>query len=135
MLKEHEKWAMADKAKKNNFFIEVNWNPDDKTTNKSKVLRFTFPDGKTAFIPRQQMQEILFAIGTPKDQQRMIPQKLTKVRWYETVLGIKATKNIAKGQMINVPVKISLPTVEEEIIAELKKENRNKSGIIVPKGR
>jgi hypothetical protein len=45
------------------------------------------------------------------------------------VVGVKATKDIHKGEMMNFPIKISLPESYQNVIGEVKKDNP----IIVPK--
>ena len=120
MLKEHEKFRVLDENKINNFFIEANWKGKDPRTNDCKVLRFTFPGGKEAYIKKEYLNAILFALGNEVEQRQLLPQKLSRVRWYETILGIRAEKDIHKGEMINVPVKLSIPSEEEQIIGELR---------------
>ncbi len=128
MLKDAEKWRMLDTAKQNNFFIEANWRPEDEATNEGKILKFTFPDGKVSYIKRDDLNQILFAIGTPADQRKMIPQTLTKVKWYETVLSVKANKDIRKGEQITFPIKLTMPATEEKVVGEVK---GNKSKFII----
>ena len=60
-------------------------------------------------------------MGTEEQQRKMIPQKISEARYLRTTLGIKATKDIRKGEMINVPVELKLPSIEQEIIGEIKK--------------
>ena len=76
---------------------------------------------------------ILFAIGNEAEQRKMIPQKLTRVKWYETVVSVKATKDIRKGENITFPIKITLPSVEEEVIREVKRESN--LGLLTAKSR
>ena len=121
MIKTYEKFRIIDSAGKSAVVIEVNWNPYNPETNECKILKFNYPDGTTSYVKRELLNQFLFAIGTPEMQRKIIPQKLTKVRWYETILGVKATKDIRKGEMINFPIKISLPPIEEEVIGELTK--------------
>lgn len=120
MLDTYEKFRIKDESGDNHFFVEVNWDLKDKKINECKLLKITFPDGKIAYVKRELMHEMLFAIGDAESQKKMIPQKVIHTKWLETVLGIKATKDIRKGEMINVPVKISLPSQEEEIIGKLR---------------
>ena len=87
---------------------------------------------KEYFIDKKILLEILFVIGKPEEQQKMIPQTLKKVKWYETILGIKATKDIRKGEMINVPIKLTLPTEERDIISKISRP-ANGSNLIIPK--
>lgn len=121
MLTEHHKCNFIDQSDKHAFTAEVNWEPDNEKTNNSKIVKLHCEDGKYAYIKREHLLEFLFAIGQPEDQQKMIPQTLTSTRWYETVLSIKATKNIRKGEEIVFPIKLSLPPIEQEIIAEAKR--------------
>ena len=140
MLSGHEKFKLIDINGRPAATVEVNWNPEDKETNECKILKFTYPDGTVSYVERKLLNELLFAIGKPEDQRKMIPQIDRKVRWYETVLGVIATKDIRKGETINFPIKITLPSIEEEVIGELSKKYNvdkgritKKSGIIVPK--
>lgn len=134
MLEKFEKFKIIDiNGRDTKMRIEVNWNSDDKKSNECKILKLTFPDGNKAFIKKELLFSLLFTIGSKEEQRKMIPQKLTKVRWYETILGVKATKDIRKGEMINFPIKISLPNIEEEIIREIKQSKVDKkSQFIIP---
>lgn len=126
MLKTHEKFRLIDKSKKNDFFAEVNWNLTDQKTNDCKVVRFTFPDGKEAFVERKHLLELVFAIGRPEDQVRLIPQTEETVHWRKTVLGVKATKDIRKGEMLNFPIEISFPCpyAKREFIGKIEKPGK-----------
>ena len=115
MIDGHEKFKMEDLAGKHDWFMEVNWE-DDKKTRDCQVIKLTFPNGDTAFTKKDHLYSVLFAIGNPKQQAEIIPQKLTRSRWYETTVGVKAKKDIRKGEQIIFPVKFSLPAVEEEVI-------------------
>lgn len=119
MINDYEKFVLPDENKEKNVIVEVNWNLKDEKVKGCKVLRFTFPNGDAMLVKREYLNQILFAIGNPEDQRRMIPQNMETVHWRETVLGIKATKDIRKGEMINFPIKISFPcTLVKEVIGE-----------------
>jgi len=120
MIIEYQKFQLPDLNKKNHLKAEVNWS-NDKKINESKVIKFICPNGEEIFVKREHLNEVLFAIGKPEDQQKMIPQKIVTVHWYETVLGVKATKDIRKGEMMNFPIKISIPCNNvKEFIGEAK---------------
>ncbi len=121
MITNHEKFRLIDENKNGEFFIEVNWNEKDATINECKLLKFVFPDGKCIFVKREHLNAILFAIGKEEDQRKMIPLKLSHVKWYETTVSIKAKKDIHKGENITFPIKITLPSVEQEAISEIKR--------------
>jgi len=120
MLTTYEKFRLVDEGKNNEFYAEVNWNPKDPKSNDCKLIKFTFPNGETCTVRRDVLVSVLFVMGTEEQQRKMIPQKITEVRYWETVLGIKANKDIKKGENINVPVKLKLPPIEKEIIDSIK---------------
>ncbi len=120
MLNHYEKFRMQDEGKNNEFYVEVNWDKNPKT-NDCKVLKFTFPDGTESFVKREYLNALLFAIGSQEEQRKLIPQTITRVKWYETVVSVKAKKDIPKGDLITFPIKLSLPSMEQEAIAEVKK--------------
>jgi len=132
MIDTYEKFRMLDENKKNDFYIEVNYDYDKD--NQSNILKVTFPNGDICYLKRNLLNELLFALGNPEEQKKMIPQTLTRVKWYETVVSVKAKKDIQKGENITFPIKISLPTEKQEVIGEIKGvATKTKSGLIIPK--
>lgn len=119
MLSEHHIVNLIDRSGKHNFTAEVNWNPEDAKSNKSKVIRLKCSDGKEAYVTREDLLQFFFAIGTPEQQQKLMPQTLTKMRWYETILTVKAHKDIRRGEEVTFPVKLSLPPIEDEVVSAI----------------
>jgi hypothetical protein len=132
MITEHEKFRLKDQNGKHDLIAEVNWNPEDEATNNSQVLRFTWPDGTKSFVKREYLNAMLFAIGTAADQRKMIPQKIHRSRWYETVISVEAKNDIKKGEKITFPLKITLPTFEQEVVAELQTKLHKQGKILKP---
>ena len=126
MIQGHEKFRIPDENKINDLLAEVNWNIRDRKTNECKVIRFTFKDGTEAYVKKEHLHAILFTIGNEEEQKKLIPQKITRVKWYETVLSVKATKDIHKGENITFPIKLTIPATEEDVIGEIKREERAK---------
>lgn len=122
MIKGYEKFRVPDINKHKDFIAEVNWNPYDKSSNECKLVRFTFPSGDTSVVKREHLHAILFAIGKEDDQKKLIPETVTRIRNYETVLGITATKDISKGEKINVHVKIPIPLSQDDVLVGSKKK-------------
>lgn len=120
MIQGHEAFQIEDSNGKNHLTLEVNWSEDSKVKDCQlvKVTMRTDKGDYTAIIRRDLFYSFLFAIGRAEEQREIIPQTLTKVRWLETVLGIKATKDIRKGEMINVPVKLSIPLEKQAVITK-----------------
>lgn len=108
MIKDHQKFRLPDARGEHHIDAEVNWN-DDPEIKDCKVIRLTMADGKHAFLKREDLNQILFAIGDEEDQRALIPQTLVTVHWRETVLQVKATKDIRKGEQITFPIKMSIP--------------------------
>ena len=132
MMIDHQKFRVPDQSGgKGDFFAEVNWNPEDKETNECGVIKFTFPDKTQAYVKREHLHAILFAMGSPSEQKKMIPTTLTKTRWYETVVSVTAKKDIYKGEQITFPIKLSLPLSREEVIGGFEKPKE--SQILLPK--
>ena len=125
MIEERRVFKFPDRDMKANIEVEINWNPKDEKTNKCKVLKFKFDD-KEVYVNKEHFLTFIFMMGNSEEQQKMIPQRITNVRKYETVLGIKAKQDIKKGETINCLVEIPLPDIVNEIIGEHKKD----SGII-----
>lgn len=109
MILDYEKFTLADEGKENDLIAEVNWDQKDASTNHSQVVRFIFPDGKTCLVKRDLLNSLLFAIGRPEDQRKMIPQKLQPVHHWERALKLKAKEDIPKGGDIIVKVHGSIP--------------------------
>jgi hypothetical protein len=130
MIKGHEKFRIPDQAKVGDFFAEVNWNPKDPKTNDCKFVRFTFPDGSSATVDRDHLHAILFAIGNEEQQRKLIPKVDRTVRKYETVVSVKATKDIRKGEEITFPLSLNLPEITEEKIGTAPKEQK----VLTPRG-
>mgnify|MGYP001575376999 CR=1 FL=1 len=118
MISDYQKFRIPDTKGNNHLTAEVNWNESDEETNECKMLRVTLPDGETALVKREYLNQILFAIGKAEDQRSLIPQKFETVHWRRTTLGIKATKDIHKGEMINFPIEISFPCTNTKELIE-----------------
>lgn len=137
MILQYEAFTLHDEAKENDITAEVNWDTTDQKTKDSQVVRMTFPDGKQAFINRDELNFLLFAIGKEEDQRKMIPQKLQPVHHWEKTLQLKAKTDIPKGGDIVVKVHGSIPCLltkeiigdaafGEEVRREMTKKNAKK---------
>jgi len=122
MLHSHEKIRIPDIARERDLVLEVNWNQKDPRTNECKAIRVHYPDGSMATIAKEHLHAFLFSIGTEEQQRQLIPQTTKRSRWYETTISVKAKKDIRQGEEITFPLKLSLPTLEQEVVAEMKTE-------------
>ena len=122
MIKNHEQFKIPDENKSKELILEVNWNPRDTKTNDCKFIKAIFPNGDTSLIRKEHLNAVLFAIGTEEEQRKMIPQTTIHSRWYETVVSVKAKKDIQKGDAITFPIKLSLPSLHEQAIAGIRKD-------------
>ncbi len=126
MITSHQKFFIPDENHENNLNLEVNWEPKNEKINECKFIRVLFPDGKTAVIKREYFHSILFAISRAEEQRKMIPVIVQEVRNYQTILGITASKDIAKGEKINVRVNIPIPSQRDEIIMDANEQLQEK---------
>ena len=130
MITGYEKLKVPDQGGSEDLIFEVNYSDQPEVQN-CQTLKITYPDGTHGYLKREHLMSVLFAIGRPEDQRKLIPQKLVTIRKYQTMLGIVAKKDIKKGEKIDVEVDIPLPPIEQEIISEAK-NLLAKSNIIVP---
>ena len=122
MLVEHHVFIPDDRAKKHKFTFEVNWNESDKATNDSKIIKIGCSCGKSSYVKREDMLQFFFAIGTVEDKKKMIPQSITRVHEQDMFVGIKATKDIRKGEEVNFKFKVSIPCSVVDAIGEVRVE-------------
>lgn len=124
MIIEYEKFRVPDDNKKHDWFFEVNY--DDKPeTQDCKILKVTHPDKSVSYVKKEHLMAILFAIGNAAEQREMTPQIVTKTKRYETVLQVKATKDIRKGESITFPVSFTLPVSREDKIGAVPKSKNH----------
>ena len=116
MIDGHEKFKLQDLDKKGDWFMGVNWKPDDETINECKVLRITHPDGQVTHLKKEHFMSMLFAIGNAAEQREMTPQVITKTRHYSTVVSVKAKKDIRKGEDVTFPIELTLPAENQEVV-------------------
>ena len=129
MIKGYEKFRIEDASGKNDFFIEVNYNKDEDVQD-CKTLKVTFPNREQAYIKRDTFLAMIFAIGRPEDQIKLIPQKIIKKRRFESLVRMKALKDIKKGEEIITTCYHDLPDLVDEVIGTLPV---NKSPLLLPK--
>ena len=120
MIKGNEKFAFRDESKSGKTItFEVNWN---ERSMGCKEIKIVCPNGEEMVIKKEYLHAMLFAIGNENEQRQLIPQVKRTSRWYETVVSVKATKDIKKGEDVTFPLKLTMPTFDEEIIADAKRE-------------
>ena len=130
MMSDHQVMRVPDENKIHPLELEVNWNPRDTKSNGCKLIRVLYPDGRQAILRKEHLMAAMFAFGNEVEQRQLIPQTTTRSKWYKTMLGITAHKDIRKGEKINVNVNIPIPTVEEEVAAEIKRELLKKPALL-----
>lgn len=128
MIEHYEKFVLHDKNGNNDIEADVNWRPDDEDLNKCQIVRFKLGK-KTAYISKDELNALIFIIGSRNEQRKMIPQKLTKVRHYNTFVNIMATRDVKRGEIIRGPVTITIPAVSEEIIGEIAKQAKSSNDV------
>ena len=106
MTKDHRKFSVQDLSNKgNDITLEVNWN---KKVKDNQFLKFKIAD-KEAIISYNHLWTILFITANDEQQQeKMLPTKLEMVRTYNTIVDIKAKKNIKANETIRIPMSVTI---------------------------
>lgn len=127
MLTEHHIVYLPDKNGGSKLTAEVNWRDDDEIK-ECKVIKFTFPDGKSTFVEKKYLHEFLFAIGKPDEQRKMIPQTIRPVHNTTLEFELQATKDIKKGEKIRTirSVSIECPLYQQEVIGDIRADKDKK---------
>ena len=104
MIREHRRFSIQDTSGRgNDIEMEVNWN---KQVAGNKFIKFQLA-GKEAIISYNHLWTLLFMTANEKQQEDMLPTKTERVRIYNTLVDIKAKKDIKKGDTIRIPMSIS----------------------------
>ena len=98
--------------------------PDGEPTYTLETVEIEIDD-KKAIIALGDLRSIIFGLSDPKAQRDLLPIQMVTQRRYQTVLGVKASKNIKKGEMVNFKVDIPLPPIEKEIAQEAARQLRS----------
>jgi hypothetical protein len=112
---ERRQFAMADvSGRGGEAVIEVNWN---KLVKNKGYIKFSIED-KEVVLSREHLYAILFIVGSAEEQEKMVSPflKKTHVTKYTKVIGITTTKDIAKGETINVPLEFTLNPETQQVV-------------------
>jgi hypothetical protein len=132
MISEFREFKFGDKVK-----MVVNWNGSEDVKDCKKIKFVIGERGKeqSFYIDREELVSFMLLMGTEKDAEKLIPEKITKVTRYETILEfkIKASHNIKKGDEFTVraPHIVNLP-VSEDVFKGSLKRTPSPSGIFRP---
>lgn len=118
MIKTHEQIRLKDENKEFDLIFEVNWDKNDERSNDCKLVKVLYHDGTSAVIKREELHSFLFSIATPEEQTKLIPIKKTRTKHWETVITVKAKKDIREGDDITFPLKLTIPVEEEETLQQ-----------------
>ena len=117
MIKGNRKLALQDLSNRgNDVSLEVNWNRSRAVKN-CKHIKVKIGDGAEAIISQNHLFALLMAISPPKEQERMVENYMDyqEVRNHQTVVDIKASVDIQKGQIFSVPMTISVNSATGEV--------------------
>ncbi len=114
-LEERRKFAIADVSGRNNEIVfEVNWN---SLVKKKGLIKLTIND-EIVVVDRDQLWSILFILGSSKEQEELVSPfiKRTIVTKYFKMIGVTATKDIKKGETLNIPLEFTYNPENHQII-------------------
>jgi hypothetical protein len=132
MISEYREFKLSDKVK-----MIVNWNGSEDVK-ECKKIQFVIGDkGKeqSFYIEREELVNFMLLMGTEQNANDLIPETITKVTRYETILEFKwkASRNVKKDEvvLIRAPHIVNLP-VSQEVFRGSLKQNTTLGGIIRP---
>lgn len=114
-LREKRKMVIGDvSGRGKDVIFEVNWN---KMVRRKGFIKLSI-NGQQAVVEREQLWTILFMLGSAAEQEKLVSpfMKQTKVSKYYKVIGVTATKDIQKGQLLNVPLEFTLNPETNQVI-------------------
>jgi len=112
---ERRKFSMADvSGRGGEAVIEVNWN---KLVKQKGFIKLTIGEEEIV-LSREHLYAILFIVGSAAEQEKMISPflKKTLVTKYTKIIGITATKDVKKGEFLNVPLEFTLNPETRQVI-------------------
>jgi len=106
-LKERRKFAMQDISGRNKDLVaEINWN---KFVREKGYVKFSV--GKEdVVVSRDHLWSILFMLGSAEEQEKMVSPffKQTRVTKFTKMIGINTSRDVRKGEFINVLLEFTL---------------------------
>ena len=104
MVKESIKLNVQDySGEGNDLEILVNWNEAVKP---AKYIKFSV-GGNECVVKKEHFLHLAFTLANEREQDKLIIADVTEVFNRDTMITIKASKLIQKGESINIPVTIS----------------------------
>lgn len=112
MIKESRKINVQDySGKGKDLELLVNWNSVVKDC---KYVQFKIGDEK-CIIKKENFLYLSFLMADEKEQDKIIQADLKNVQNRNTIISIEATRDIKKGESLNIPVTISTDTKTGEV--------------------
>ena len=87
----------------NDLEVLVNWN---EVVKPAKYVKFSI-GGKECVVKKEHFLHLAFILADEREQVKLVIADVTEVFNRDTVITIKATRLIQKGEDINIPVTIS----------------------------
>lgn len=118
-LSERRKFAMSDvSGRGSEVVMEVNWNG---LVRKKGYIKISIC-GQEAVVSREHLWSILFMFGSAEEQEKMASpfMRKTNVTKFYKMIGVTATQDVRKGELLNVPLEFTL--------------NKNDNSVIIGKG-
>lgn len=97
----------------NDILADINWNE----ASKRKYVRLTLGD-KVTIVKKDHLLSILFMLGSAKEQEAIISPfiKQTRVTKFTKAIGITTTRDIKKGEPINITLEFTLNPETNQIV-------------------
>jgi len=94
--------------------FQVNWN---SLVRRKGYIRISV-DGKDAVIDRDQLWTILFMLGSAEEQEKLVSPfiKQTTVQKFFKMIGIQASRDVKKGEFLNVPLEFTFNPETNKVV-------------------
>ena len=117
MIKEHRRLNVQDLSNRgNDMSLEINWN-NSKDVKNCKYIRVRLGEGPEAIVKRDHLFELLMLLADDKQQDRMTSNYMTysRLKNYRTVIDIELQKDKQKGEILAVPLTISIDEEKQTV--------------------
>lgn len=101
----YNKCKLSDLRKQNDITAEINFSDEE---GKKDCVKLTMGD-KEALIPISELYTLVWSVASEKERDNLIPVRQEKVRIIVKTHKVKVTKDIRKGEFLNVRCETNVP--------------------------
>ena len=98
----------------NNVVFQINWN---NLVRDRGYIKITI-NGNEAVVKREHLWSILFMLGSLEEQEKLVSPfvRKTQVTKFFKLIGVTTTRDIKKGETINIPLEFTFNPETKQVI-------------------